>query len=71
MNSITSVTLAAALLVPLTALHAAESQPAKPNIIFILVDDMGWTDLACFGSKFYKTPHIDPLAAQGMRFNNA
>ena len=71
MNSITSVTLAAALLVPLTALHAAESQPAKPNIIFILVDDMGWTDLACFGSKFYKTPHIDRLAAQGMRFNNA
>lgn len=44
---------------------------AKPNIIFILADDLGWTDLGCFGSKFYTTPNIDRLAGQGMRFTDA
>jgi len=43
----------------------------KPNYIFILIDDMGWRDLACFGSTFYETPHIDRLAAQGMKFTDA
>jgi arylsulfatase A-like enzyme len=41
-----------------------------PNIIFILADDLGYTDVAAFGSKYYETPHIDRLAAQGMRFTN-
>ena len=39
-----------------------------PNVILILIDDLGWTDLGCQGSKFYETPHIDRLAASGMRF---
>jgi len=39
----------------------------RPNIVFILADDLGYTDLACFGSQFYETPNIDRLAAQGMR----
>lgn len=43
----------------------------KPNIIFILIDDMGWKDLSCTGSTFYETPHIDRLAADGMRFTDA
>ncbi len=43
----------------------------KPNIIFILIDDMGWTDVACYGSKFHETPNIDRLARQGMRFTDA
>ena len=47
--------------------HAAE----KPNIIFILADDLGWTDLGCQGSKYYETPNIDRLAAEGMRFTDA
>jgi len=42
--------------------------PGPPNVIVILVDDMGWRDLACQGSGFYETPHIDRLAAAGMRF---
>lgn len=42
----------------------------KPNIIFILADDLGWTDLGCQGSKFYETPAIDRLAAKGMRFTD-
>lgn len=41
------------------------------NIVFILVDDLGWTDLACQGSKYYETPNIDRLASQGMRFTDA
>ena len=49
---------------------AAELAP-KPNIVFVLTDDMGWTDLACFGSKYYETPNIDRLASQGMRFTDA
>ncbi len=42
----------------------------KPNVVFILADDLGYTDVACYGSKFYETPHIDRLAAQGMRLLN-
>jgi len=41
-----------------------------PNIVFILADDLGWTDLGCQGSKYYETPHIDRLASQGMRFTH-
>jgi len=41
-----------------------------PNIVIILVDDLGWTDVGCFGSKYYETPNIDRLAARGMRFTN-
>ncbi|MCX6848721.1 MAG: sulfatase [Verrucomicrobia bacterium] len=44
---------------------------APPNIIVMLIDDMGWTDLGCYGSKYYETPHIDQLAKDGMRFTQA
>jgi arylsulfatase A-like enzyme len=46
------------------ALLAAEK---RPNIVFIMADDLGWTDVACFGSKYYETPNIDKLATQGMK----
>jgi arylsulfatase A-like enzyme len=51
----------------------AESGEAqkKPNFVFILIDDMGWKDLGCYGNKFFETPNIDRLAAQGMRFTDA
>ncbi|MEX2174207.1 MAG: sulfatase [Pirellulaceae bacterium] len=49
-------------------LFAADGRP--PNIVFILADDLGWTDLGCQGSKYYETPNIDRLAAQGMRFTD-
>jgi arylsulfatase A-like enzyme len=52
----------------MTSLHAAG--PAKPNIIFIMADDLGYTDVACFGSKYYETPNIDRLATQGMKLTN-
>ncbi len=41
------------------------------NIVFFLVDDLGWTDLGCFGSTFYETPNVDKLAAGGMQFTSA
>jgi arylsulfatase A-like enzyme len=49
----------------------AGAQQTRPNIVIVNVDDMGWTDLSVQGSTYYETPHIDGLAAQGMRFTNA
>lgn len=46
-----------------------EEQPW--NFVFILIDDLGWTDLASYGSSFYETPNLDALAASGIRFTNA
>jgi arylsulfatase A-like enzyme len=43
---------------------------AGPNIVLILADDLGYTDLACYSSKYYETPNIDKLAGQGIRFLN-
>ena len=60
------------------ALGSACSAPAapapaapRPNFVFILIDDMGWADGECFGSKFYQTPNLNRLAAQGMKFTSA
>ncbi|MDP6634683.1 MAG: sulfatase-like hydrolase/transferase [Phycisphaerae bacterium] len=49
---------------------APAASKRKPNVVLILVDDLGWTDLGCFGSKYYETPNIDKLAAGGMKFTN-
>jgi len=43
----------------------------RPNVIVILVDDLGWTDLGCYGSPFHQTPHLDQLARDGLRFTQA
>jgi len=43
----------------------------KPNIIFFLADDLGWTDLGCYGSSFYESPNVDKLASEGMKFTQA
>jgi arylsulfatase A len=49
----------------------SNSTQKPPNIVFILIDDMGWVDAGCYGSKYYQTPHIDKLASEGMRFTQA
>ncbi len=64
---------AAALLAAAGCSPPAARKPAtgKPNFVFILVDDLGWTDLGCYGSTYYETPNIDRLASEGMRFTDA
>ncbi len=50
---------------------AAGSDPARPNVIVIMADDLGAEGLACYGSTIYTTPNLDRMAAEGVRFNNA
>lgn len=50
-----------------TLLASLSAAARQPNIVYILADDLGWTDLACQGSKYYETPNIDRLASQGVR----
>ena len=59
--------------VPLAVLHAAETakSASKPNIVLILADDLGINDLGCYGRKDHRTPNLDRLASQGMRFTCA
>lgn len=47
------------------------SAQQKPNFVFILVDDLGWADLSCYGSTSYDTPNLDKLAGSGVRFTQA
>lgn len=47
------------------------AQSDKPNIIYIMADDLGYADLSCYGRKDYQTPHLDKLASQGVKFMNA
>ena len=55
-------------LLSVSALTAAETPVAKPNIVFVLADDLGWKDVGYQGSDFYETPNIDRLAKDGMVF---
>ncbi len=59
------------LLSSLAAPVWADSQKQKLNFVFILVDDLGWTDVGCFGSSFYETPNIDRFRASAMKFTQA
>jgi len=63
--------LAFLLLTPLAALRAADAQrPARPNIILILADDLGYETVGANGGTSYRTPHLDKLAATGVRFTH-
>ena len=53
------------------SLLASAAAADRPNIVFILADDLGWRDLRCTGSPWHDTPHLDRLAAQGTRFTHA
>jgi arylsulfatase A-like enzyme len=55
----------------LSALTAAAATPRKPNIVFILADDLGWRDTSAYGSAFYETPNVERLARRGMQFSQA
>lgn len=53
-----------------TTEHAAAAKPDPLNVVLILIDDLGWNDLGCYGSDYYRTPNIDALAADGMRMTD-
>lgn len=65
------ITIAAFLIICPGCLYEGKSKNDKANILFILVDDLGWADLGFNGSKFYETPNIDKLAASGIVFTDA
>jgi arylsulfatase A-like enzyme len=52
-------------------LPLSAAQDRRPNIIFLLLDDLGWRDFGCYGNTLHETPNVDALAAEGVRFTNA
>lgn len=63
--------LGTAVLAAPLATRADDVRPRKPNIVFVLADDLGWAELGCYGNDFNETPHLDRLARQGVRFTHA
>ena len=62
--------LIALAILALESSHVSADE-ARPNVVLIVLDDLGWADLSCYGSTYHKTPNIDRLAAEGMRFTQA
>jgi arylsulfatase A len=63
--------LTATLLVTGVNAEGEDTPQRSPNIILVLADDLGWSGLGCYGNQFHETPHIDRVAAQGLRFTQA
>lgn len=61
----------AALFLFLPAQTFAQEPAPRPNVVLIVIDDLGWADLGCYGSTFHKTPQLDKLAKDGLRFTDA
>lgn len=55
----------------LIAVQSSMQGQEKPNVVFFLADDLGWSDTGCYGSNYYDTPNIDQLASEGVRFTSA
>src|SRR5678810_1194835 len=51
--------------------RSSGARESRPNIVFILADDLGWGDLSCYGRPDYRTPNLDIVASQGLRFTDA
>jgi len=64
------LTLGIGLALTVAPRAAGAEKTRGPNIVFILADDLGWTDLGCMGSKYYETPAIDRLAREGMKLTS-
>ncbi len=54
-----------------SVVRAGAGAKRRPNVVFILADDLGWAQVGCYGNGFYETPNIDRLAREGMRFTDA
>jgi arylsulfatase A-like enzyme len=63
-------TIAAALWLTAPACHGLERSDRKPNVVFIMADDLGYGDLGCYGQKLIQTPRVDRMAAEGTRFTH-
>jgi arylsulfatase len=71
MNTLFKQSLLAGLVAfPLAAISKEAQKPRNPNIVLIFMDDLGYGDLSCYGATQYKTPNLDRMAAQGVRFTN-
>jgi arylsulfatase A-like enzyme len=74
-NFLASIGAGATLLSNVTARPfkstSLDQKSARPNVIFILADDLGWGDLSCYGRPEYRTPNLDRLALEGVRFTDA
>lgn len=68
---IDSVLLGGAALAAGSCAQQGKTPEQKPNVVFILADDLGWGDLSCYGQTHFSTPNIDNMAAQGLRFTQA
>ena len=71
MKNRTLLWVSSGLLVPMLNACTEEQEPQKPNIIYIMCDDLGYNDLACYGQQYIKTPNLDRMASEGMRFTQA
>jgi arylsulfatase A-like enzyme len=60
-----------ALLLAGPPVREEDAPMSSPNFVFILLDDLGWRDIGCYGSTYYETPNLDRLATEGMRFTDA
>jgi uncharacterized sulfatase len=74
-SGILILSVAVSLYATQSSLRAAEESSSqrsgkKPNIVFLLIDDMGWPDVGCYGHTFHETPTIDRLCAEGMKFTD-
>ncbi len=58
-------------LLVLSTIPDTDAASPRPNVVFVLADDLGWSELGCYSNGFNETPHLDVLAAQGMRFTQA
>ncbi|MCA9053457.1 MAG: sulfatase [Planctomycetaceae bacterium] len=65
-----SLLLCLPALVTFSIAGEAAVRSGPPNVVLVLIDDMGWADLGCYGSRFHETPNIDRLASEGVRFTD-
>ena len=63
-----AILISTGLLLTTPFIHAEKNKDKKPNVVFILADDLGYGDLSCYGQEKFETPNIDKLAQSGMRF---
>ena len=63
-----AILISTGLLLITPFIHAEKNKDKKPNVVFILADDLGYGDLSCYGQEKFETPNIDKLAQSGMRF---